>query len=174
MSNVNFRLADSSDAGALARMMTALSEQQQTVEKLEDDPTVRSVAVKDLEGRLAQHSPDQEGHFQALLVEIDDLICGCLVFNITYDAILGRNCVSIRHLYVEESLRRQKLGSHLMVNIARLAKEQGWARIEWLTERLDLETRIFFDRISEDSFRLHKLSYTLDETQIDQILESIS
>ncbi len=169
MSNVSFRLATSTDAPSLARLMTNLAKHIETVEKPDDDPSLRSVSAVDLEQRLAAAAADVGGQFQALVVEIENVICGAVFFTLTYDAIMGETCAIVRHIYVEEVVRRQKVGSHLMIQVAQLAKEQGWVRLEWQVERLDLEARVFFDKLSDDSFRLHRLNYALDRPHIEAL-----
>ncbi|RED52389.1 GNAT family N-acetyltransferase [Aestuariispira insulae] len=171
MSEINVRMAEAEDCGLLAGYIRALAALEKQIELAKDELETPSDVPDDLEERLRRDGPGGKGHFQSLIVEVDGNPVGMAMFSIAYDAVIGAPCVFLRHIYVAEGMRRNRLGTCLMVALSRLARDQGWPRIDWHVRRLDLDARVFFDKICSDSFNLHRLSYRIDGGLLDQMAE---
>lgn len=169
MQNVNVRLAGGDDTDLLARYLHALSKEEQTVELAEGEARDWVAPPDDLTQRLMQHGPGGENYFQAVIVEIDRKPYGMAMFSLAYDGMLAAPCVFLRHIYVEKEMRRKKLGTAMMVALARLCLNQGWPRIDWQVKRLDFEGRTFFDALYADGFKLHRLSYRVEGQALEAI-----
>lgn len=171
MSDINVRLASAEDAEILAGFVTALASLEKQIELAKDELETPSDVPEDLVERLRADGPDGSSQYQALIVEVDGEAKGMAMFSLAYDAVQGASCVFLRHIYVDADIRRKRLGTCMMVALARLARDQGWPRIDWHVRRLDLDGRVFFDKLCEDSFNLHRLSYRVDGELLEKMAE---
>lgn len=170
MSDLNVRLAVGEDAPTLARFMRAAAEEARDIELAKDEIDERPDPDADLETRILEDGPGAHEFFQALIVEVDGAPAGAAVFSLGYDPVRAKRTVLLSQIYVDSAMRRHKLGTCLMVALARLTRDQGWCSINWTVPRLDLSARVFFDRLSEDGFKLHRLRYRL----VDQALTDLA
>ena len=171
MSDINVRLAGAEDCGLLAGYIRELAALEKQIELAKDELETPSDVPEDLENRLERDGPGGNSYFQALVVEVDGQPKGMAMFSLAYDAVVGAPCVFLRHIYVADDCRRNRLGTCMMVALSRLARDQGWPRIDWHVRRLDLDARVFFDKLCEDSFNLHRLSYRIDGDLLDKMAE---
>lgn len=162
LANVNVRLAAGEDSALLAGYLRALAEEERSVELAEGEADESIAPPDDLVQRLEQHGPAGDSYFQAVIVEVDGSPKGMAMFSLAYDGLLAAPCVFMRHIFVEKEARRNKLGTAMMVALARLCLNQGWPRIDWQVRRLDFNARPFFDGLCADGFKLHRLCYRAD------------
>ena len=68
---------------------------------------------------------------EVILAECQGEAAGFAVFFPNFSTFVGRPGIYLEDLYVRPTLRGQGVGRALLVELARLAKERGCARLEW-------------------------------------------
>lgn len=124
--------------------------------------------------RLEQDGPAGRGDYFCLIARAhagdrgQDAL-GFAMFSTVYEAAFVGNGVFLRDIYVRESARGKGAGKALMIALARLCVEQGYQRIDWHADRLDLHARTFYEMIAPDSFKLNRLSYRIEGAEIARL-----
>ena len=67
----------------------------------------------------------------ALVAEIDDRVVGFALYFLNFSTWEGSHGIYLEDLYVEPGHRGTGLGKALLVALAALARERGYARMEW-------------------------------------------
>lgn len=67
----------------------------------------------------------------------------------------------LKELYVRKTHRRQGLGGRLMREICRIAYDSGCSRVEWTTDRDNLEAQAFYHQLGAPAAAT-KVMYRLD------------
>ncbi|MDF1748809.1 MAG: GNAT family N-acetyltransferase [Alphaproteobacteria bacterium] len=134
-----------------------------------------AVPAKDTEfaTMLERDGPAGAGKYDCLIAweaqEKDSLAVGFAMYSTVYDASFAGDGIFLRDIYVSEASRGKRVGKALMVHLAQLCLEQGYSRIDWHTDRLDLHARTFYELIAPDSFKLNRLSYRVEGKEIMDI-----
>lgn len=133
---MKIRAATPNDASILCRMVRALAAYEREPGAVETTPEV-------IRAQLAEPQPP----FEAIIAEADNRAFGMAVYTYTYSTWTGRRSLYIEDLYVAPASRDQGVGRALMVHLARIALNQGCARMDW--QVLDWNARAigFYDRI---------------------------
>jgi GNAT superfamily N-acetyltransferase len=87
---------------------------------------------------------------------------GFAMYSTVYEAAFVGNGIFLRDLYVTEEARGKRVGKALMTHLAQICLDQGYRRIDWHADRLDLHARAFYELIAPDSFKLNRLSYRVE------------
>ena len=121
--------------------------------------------------RLEADGPAGEGAYDCLIARDaeDGAPVGFAMFSTVYEAAFAGDGIFLRDIYVAEGARGRGVGRALMVALAKACQARGWRRIDWHAERLDLDARTFHELVAPDSFRLDRLSYRLDQGQIERL-----
>jgi GNAT superfamily N-acetyltransferase len=101
-----------------------------------------------------------EPRFELLVATLDDAVVGFALFFPNYSTWEGRAGIHVEDLFVREAARGHGLGRRLMVEIARLAVQRGYRRIdlsvlEWNPARRFYE-RLAMDELSE--WRIYRMT----------------
>lgn len=96
---------------------------------------------------------------------------GFAMFSPVYEAAFAGNGLFLRDIYVTEAARGQGAGKALMVAMARHCLARGYRRIDWHCDRLDLHARTFYELIAPDSFKLNRLSYRIENAEIQALAD---
>jgi GNAT superfamily N-acetyltransferase len=111
--------------------------------------------------------PPQMG---VLLAEQDDRAVGFASYFFTFSTYMGRRCLWLDDLYVEEDLRRKGIGTALLRDLAKLAVKLSCPRVEWLAAADNARAISFYQQLGADvkhSLRLCRL----DEPSIKKVAE---
>ena len=115
---------------------------------------------------LERDGPCGDAHFQCLIADVDGQAAGFAMFSLVYEAAYTASCVFLRDIFVVADHRRSGVGRALMAALAAKAVAEGWPRIDWHADRLDLDARLFYDLLCPDSFKLNRLSYRIEGEEI--------
>lgn len=80
---------------------------------------------------LHQHLFGDPRYLEALVVEAEEGLVGYALFFTTYSTFLTRPGYWLEDLYVEPGHRGRGYGKKLLQEIARMAKEKGFGRVDW-------------------------------------------
>ncbi len=159
--NINIRLAEASDMAAIADMsMQTLAHSERPMgpnDAMEPDDYIAKVSAD---------GPGGLNLFGCIIAEQVGRPVGFIQFTQGYDIKLPGPAVRLNEIFVVPDLRRQKIGVRLMIALSKLATDVGWQGIHWNVDRLDIDARVFFDMLVEDSFKLHRLTYAIEGGEI--------
>jgi GNAT superfamily N-acetyltransferase len=115
---------------------------------------------------LEQDGPAGAGKYDCLIAWAgsDDppTALGFAMYSPVYEAAFVGNGIFLRDIYVTEKARGKRVGKALMTHLAQTCLDQGYRRIDWHADRLDLHARAFYELIAPDSFKLNRLSYRVE------------
>ena len=117
---IRIRLAKSSDAGTLLRLIQGLAQ-------YENEPLS---AIRNTEASLLKDGFGASPKFYALLALDNDVAVGIALFYDSYSTWQGP-CTYLEDLFVEESHRKHGLGSLLLKSVAAVAFARGHHRLHW-------------------------------------------
>jgi GNAT superfamily N-acetyltransferase len=117
-------------------------------------------SVKVSEADILRDGFGAEPRFELLVATLDDAVVGFALFFPNYSTWEGRAGIHVEDLFVREAARGHGLGRRLMVEIARLAVQRGYRRIdlsvlEWNPARRFYE-RLAMDELSE--WRIYRMT----------------
>jgi GNAT superfamily N-acetyltransferase len=135
---ITIRFAEAADAGLLLRFIRELA----IYEKAPD-------AVVATEADLMRHGFGPNPQFEAILAFFDDAPAGCALFHSRFSTWLGRPGLYLEDLYVSEAARGLGVGRRLMAQLAAIAIERGWARMDFQVLEWN-PARNFYHRLGID------------------------
>jgi GNAT superfamily N-acetyltransferase len=134
MSAVAIRPARKDDAGAILRLLAALSEQD-------------GAAHPATEADYLRHGFGPDRLFQSILAEAADRIVGVTVFFPTFSTQRGRPGVYVQDLYLAPDRRSQGLGRRLLRAVRAQAAGWGADHLLLMVDQSNTEARSFYDRM---------------------------
>ena len=119
------RAAGPADAPVIFRLIVDLA-------TYEREPDAVVVTPEELRDQLAADRPP----FACLLAEVHDAagdptVVGFALYFNNYSTWRGRQGLYLEDLFVTPAYRGRGIGKQLLVRLAQLAVEHGWARMEW-------------------------------------------
>src|SRR5258707_15890510 len=117
---ITIRVATAEDCGLLLRLIRELA----VYERAPD-------AVVASEEDLRSHGFGPNPQFEAILAFLDGEPAGAALFHARFSTWLGRPGLYLEDLYVTEQARGQGVGRRLMAQLAAVAGERGWGRIDF-------------------------------------------
>lgn len=114
------RSATVDDAATIHRFVRELAE-------YEKEPDAVRVTPEELRAQLAREAPP----FECLLAEISGEPAGFALFFQSYSTWRGRAGLYLEDLFVSPPQRGKGVGLALLRRLARIARERGYARMEW-------------------------------------------
>ena len=114
------RPAQPHDAAAILRLIHELA-------LFEREPD----AVKNTEAELSSHLFGPEPRVHAHVVEQDGEVLGFALWFLTYSTWEGTHGIHLEDLYVKPDRRGSGAGRALLTELARIARDRGYARVEW-------------------------------------------
>jgi len=114
------RFAAPRDAGTILRMVRGLAE-------YEREPA----AVEATAARLRAQMESADPPFECLIAEYDAEAAAFALFFRNYSTWTGHPGMYLEDLFVREEYRGRGIGGALMARLGGIARERGWARIEW-------------------------------------------
>lgn len=84
------------------------------------------------EDQLRQTLFGPHPYASVILAEIDGQAVGYALFFYNYSTFLGKPGVFLEDLFVKPEFRKRGIGKALLIELARIAKENGCGRFEWM------------------------------------------
>ena len=130
------RVANPEDVADILRMIRALAE-------YEREPESARATHEQLSAALFGDDPVAS----ALIAEVDGVPAGFALWYRTFSTWEGVPGLYLEDLFVAEEHRGSGLGRDLLVALARIAKERGWTRVEWVVLRWNTPSIAFYDSL---------------------------
>ncbi|GAA5226155.1 GNAT family N-acetyltransferase [Paeniglutamicibacter antarcticus] len=108
-------------------------------------------AVKNTESSLVSHLFGPDPQVYALVVEHEGTVLGFALWFLTYSTWEGTHGIHLEDLYVRETSRGAGHGKALLTELARLAVERGYRRVEWSVLDWNAPAIGFYDSIGAGS-----------------------
>ncbi|MGB8697776.1 MAG: GNAT family N-acetyltransferase [Thermosynechococcaceae cyanobacterium] len=80
---------------------------------------------------LADHLFGTPAYVEAIVADLEGQLVGFALFFKTYSTFLTQPGLYLEDLYVQDAYRAQGIGTALLRNLAQLAHERGYGRLEW-------------------------------------------
>ena len=81
-----------------------------------------------------------------LFAEMEGKAVGFAIYFLTFSSFLARPGIWLDDLYVDESERGRGAGKALLAHLAKIAKERGYGRVEWVTAADNAKGLAFYRR----------------------------
>ena len=114
----------------------------------EKEPDAVKNTVADLQEHLFGANPQVFAH---VAEDATGQVAGVAIWYLTYSTWEGRHGIHLEDLVVRESARGQGLGSALLKELARIAVERGYRRMEWAVLDWNAPAIGFYDAIGSSS-----------------------
>ncbi|NMM42974.1 GNAT family N-acetyltransferase [Rhodospirillaceae bacterium KN72] len=127
------------------------------------------IPLPDFAVRLEKDGPAGRREYDCLIADDAQTgtALGFAMYSTVYEAAFPGNGIFLRDIYVTKSARERGVGKALMVALAQVCLREGYRRIDWHADRLDLHARTFYELMAPDSFKLNRLSYRIEEEEIE-------
>lgn len=102
---------------------------------------------KSTRGRLAADGFGPRRYFNALLCYAGRAPIGVALYYFTYSSFAARPALFLEDLFVVPTARRQGAGTALLVELARIARTKGCARMEWAVLDWNAPAIRFYERL---------------------------
>ena len=119
MSNITFRFAEEGDAGVVLDFIRGLAEYEHAPER---------VVATEL---ILREELFVKESAEVLFVEEDGNVEGFALFFHSFSTWLGRAGLYLEDLFVRPQSRGRGLGKALLTELARIAVQRGYGRMEW-------------------------------------------
>lgn len=86
----------------------------------------------------------------ALLAETNSRTVGFACYFFTFSTYLGRRCLWLDDLYVDEDVRAGGIGTALLRALAHVAVRHGCPRVEWVTAASNAKAIGFYERMGAE------------------------
>lgn len=134
------------------RAVVSLCEEHAAFERAPFSPEGKTEALR----RALFHTPPRAW---CLVAECSTGIVGYAVCTCEFSTWMAREYLHLDCLYLSASHRRAGLGSRIVAEVRRVARELGCQHIEWQTPAWNSNATCFYDRLGAISSQ--KLRYTL-------------
>ena len=138
------------DIPAIVRLVRQLAE----YEKLE-----HAMVSREEDFRKALFGPQR--NVDALMAYADDTAVGMALYFYNFSTFQGRRGIYLEDIFVEPEYRGRGIGSALLKRLARVAKEENCARMEWSVLTWNQPSIDFYHRLGAvtlDDWRIFRLS----------------
>ncbi|GAA1495908.1 GNAT family N-acetyltransferase [Paeniglutamicibacter kerguelensis] len=108
-------------------------------------------AVKNTEDELAAHLFDANPQVYAHVVEVDGEVLAFALWYLTYSTWEGTHGIHLEDLYVRESARGGGHGTALLRELAAIAVQRGYKRVEWSVLDWNAPAIGFYDSLGAGS-----------------------
>ncbi|MFG1676359.1 GNAT family N-acetyltransferase [Micromonospora sp. NPDC049282] len=153
---MNLRHAIQADLSALVGLLEELERFYGTTDF--PSPDVRQQQIE-----AALFGPMPAG--RVLLAEDGADVVGLASYSRLWPAVGVTASLYLKELYVRKTHRRQGLGRQMMTEICRIAHDLGCSRVEWTTDRDNIEAQAFYRQLGV-SVASTKVMYRLDQGKL--------
>lgn len=103
---------------------------------------------------------------RVLIAEDDADVVGLASYSRLWPAVGVTASLYLKELYVRKTHRRQGVGRQLMAKICRIADDSGCSRVEWTTDRQNVEAQAFYRQLGAPVASA-KVMYRLDRGNLN-------
>lgn len=109
----------------------------------------------------------------ALVARDDSVAVGLAAYSFLWPAVGLTRSLYLKELYVAKAHRARGIGKLLMGGIFGVAAEQGCSRVEWATDKDNLDAQRFYDRLG---FRVEsaKVVYRVEGQDVTRAFELLN
>ena len=136
MTDTTIRAAEPADVHAIVGLIGELAAFEELTHLLRVQPS-------DLERHLFGERPVIE----CVVATRANAVVGFALFFTSFSTFLGRPGIWLEDLYVQSAHRATGVGSKLLVHLARLAVERGYARFEWSVLDWNAKAIAFYEKM---------------------------
>jgi len=148
-------------AGQLGRVVELMRELAEFEELLDEFKVTEELLEKYVFG---------ENSAAELIVGIlDDEICGYALYFNNFSTFRGRPGMYLEDIYVAQDRRRQGLGKALLVEVMRVAREQGCQRLDWVVLDWNVRAQEFYKSLGAKLLKEWALC-RMDDAAMDAVL----
>jgi len=97
--------------------------------------------------QYARHGFGRRPYFRILVAELDGRLAAYAFFFFAYSTFLGRPTLYLEDLFVLPEARRGGVGLRLMRELAKIARREGCARMDWTVLDWNVGARRFYRRL---------------------------
>ncbi|WP_067819370.1 GNAT family N-acetyltransferase [Actinomadura kijaniata] len=97
----------------------------------------------------------------ALIAEHEGRVVGFAVWFLTFSTWLGRHGIYLEDLYVDPEMRGRGYGKLLLAELARIADERGYGRVEWAVLKWNTPSIRFYESLGarpQDEWDVYRLT----------------
>ncbi|GAA1534260.1 GNAT family N-acetyltransferase [Actinomadura kijaniata] len=97
----------------------------------------------------------------ALIAEHEGRVVGFAVWFLTFSTWLGRHGIYLEDLYVDPEMRGRGYGRLLLAELARIADERGYGRVEWAVLKWNTPSIRFYESLGarpQDEWDVYRLT----------------
>lgn len=105
-----------------------------------------------------------------LIAELNGQPSAYALYFYSFSTFLGKPGIYLEDLYVKESLRGQGIGKKLLLEVIKVAKEEGLGRVEWSCLDWNTPSIKFYESLGAKSMNDWSM-YRLTEEQFDDLLK---
>ncbi|MEI9812457.1 MAG: GNAT family N-acetyltransferase [Acidobacteriota bacterium] len=120
MSSIEIRPANAADVPVVLEMIRGLAEYEKLTHMV-------SATEESLRRTLFAERPAAE----VLLASVDGSVAGFALFFINYSTFLGKPGIYLEDLFVQPHARGRGVGFALLRELARIARDRDYGRVEW-------------------------------------------
>jgi len=117
---MEIRAAVPGDEVLLLELIRELAEYERLADEVEATPAV-----------LAESLFGAHAAAEAVIAEWDGRVAGFALFFSNFSTFVGRPGLYLEDLYVREAFRGRGIGKGLLLNLAGIARERNYGRMEW-------------------------------------------
>ncbi|MCK5824901.1 MAG: GNAT family N-acetyltransferase [Ichthyobacteriaceae bacterium] len=136
---MNIRKAERSDAKYIHELITELA----VYEKLEDEV---KASVSDLEKSLFD-----DNHAEVLVAEVNGVVVAYAIYFYSYSTFLAKRGIYLEDLYVTKNMRSKGIGKGLLSELAKIAIDNNYGRLEWSVLNWNKPAIDFYNSIGAES-----------------------
>ncbi|MDR3136107.1 MAG: GNAT family N-acetyltransferase [Coriobacteriales bacterium] len=155
--HISIRLAQAGDENFIVEMVRQLAQHEHSLQEV-------NATAKQLHDTLFVG-----GEAECLIGMLNGVDCGIALFFRNFSSWEATSGLFLEDLFVKEQARGHGLGRALLKALAQLAKERGYARIEWACLDWNEPSLRFYKGIGAQ-VRKEWILHRLDKSGIDQLL----
>ncbi|MFC9972416.1 GNAT family N-acetyltransferase [Spirillospora sp. NPDC127200] len=144
------RTATPDDVPEILRLVRDLAEYERALHEVR-------ATEQDLRALMFGEDPKVFG----LIAEDDGRVVGFAVWFLTFSTWLGRHGIHLEDLYVDPAARGKGHGRLLLAELARIADERGYGRVEWSVLKWNTPSIDFYEALGarpQDEWQVYRLA----------------
>ncbi|GBU10850.1 N-acetyltransferase [Erysipelotrichaceae bacterium] len=134
-------------------------------EKLEDQMQATESLLE--QSLFVQHAAE------VFLIEYDLKICGFVLITKNFSTFVGKPGMYLEDIYVDENLRGLGIGSEIFVQLAKIAQDRNYGRLEWCCLNWNEPSIQFYLKMGATVMEDWK-TYRLNEQSMTDLVENKS
>ncbi|WP_344589847.1 GNAT family N-acetyltransferase [Actinomadura vinacea] len=144
------RPATPDDVPAILRLVRDLAEYERALHEVKATEEDLRTALFGEEPRVFAHVAEHDGE-----------VVGFALWFLTFSTWLGRHGIYLEDLYVDPATRGQGHGKALLAELAKIAEERGYGRVEWAVLNWNTPSIAFYESLGarpQDEWTTYRLT----------------